>query len=203
MAGVPLTINAVFRKAVDDGWIRGCFWVEELALLDFLPLAVRPHAHALVDAQDMDGDTFLRLFGQLPDSMRSEVELQPNLDVLSIADDSTLCRKLRYCIKPIHLERAYLRTWNCPLNQQRELATDLNRDLLAFVEGLHLVTQHRIQVHTKGTLHPKHGRYLGVQHSRFRLVRAAVHRISSRSHDAEGRDALTERPPQPTQTGTP
>ena len=103
----------VTRDALDLAAPRwsGCFYREEVAIFDFLPLAIRPHAHILVhlETPDFDVAALNQAFQEAatPHHLVSEL----TTDVRPIEDLDAYLRTVRYLFKPVDMGTPYRKAW--------------------------------------------------------------------------------------------
>lgn len=135
-------------QIIENQDVSGAFWVEEIAILDFLPLRVIPHVHAILDSEL----TPRRLRECFLESMRSQNPLlPPTVNVQGIPSAKSLGQRLQYLVKPINLYRRYRERWDA----MRINARQLNLELSDFIHGYREITQFRHRIHVRGTLDPR------------------------------------------------
>jgi hypothetical protein len=145
--------------------VSGVHWIEELAVLSFLPLRVMPHVHALVDADDFGDDQIERMRLHLS-NWRNEygegVELAPDIDIRPISTARSLLDRTRYIYKPINLARPYDVAWHNHVAGDRSRAWELNSQARELAAGIFEVRKMRNRMDSKGTLNPRAKGFIGV-----------------------------------------
>ena len=185
----------VLRHATDTRSIQGVFWREELAILNFLPLTVMPHVHAVVVADHLDGDNIkemqdhaTELLGTTGHPMVPDFEFEP------ITSQRSLLDRLRYTMKTMDIVRPYQNAWPRAEENHRARARDLNSELRDLVTGYPWITYQRRHVARKGLLHPNHPGYVGVPLADRDDYRELVDEVASREveYPADEEQALAE-----------
>lgn len=153
------------RSLVDSGFVRGAHWVEEIQVLRFLPSAVLPHIHAVLDGDWSEGaeDHLLQTLGNFRNPDDQPLPLLPSLSCQRIPTVHDFCRCLKYLFKPLDLVQPYRSAWPTAEAEDRGLASRLNRELRDFAEGYNVVMYERDRIGAKGTLSAKNSRFLGVR----------------------------------------
>jgi hypothetical protein len=154
------------QRLVVERTIRGAYWVEEISVGGFLPLRVKPHVHALVEADEVpltnqDMQTWTATH---QDSNSEPLTLVPSVKAQPIVSERMLLNTVEYLFKPIDLVRPYTTAWSQAVDHEsREGATELNNQASEFVGGFSRITYRRPKMRAKGVLDPRHSRFVGVQ----------------------------------------
>jgi hypothetical protein len=139
--------------------------VEEIQVLRFLPSAVIPHLHAVLDgdwSQEAE-EHLLQILGNFRNAHDQPLPLLPSLSCQRIPTIQDLCRCLKYQFKPLDLVRPYQSAWPEAEAEDRALASPLNRELRDFAEGYNVVMYERDRIGAKGTLSAKNRRFIGIR----------------------------------------
>lgn len=161
--------SAALREGVDQGFIRGAYWVEELKVLSFLPMIVLPHLHAIVDADGFSEATVKQLERVVSKSLRKvaknnrQTTLQPDILAKPIATEKSFGCTIRYLFKTLDLVQPYREAWEQVKHQNRRLAVELNSEVREFLDCHYQVTNSKTRMHAKGNLHPNNTNFIGVK----------------------------------------
>ncbi len=157
--------NTAIQNLVSQQLIRGACWVEEFKALQFLPLLVMPHVHALVEADEV-GTAALDAVTQALTRYRNEqhepLALTPNLHVKRLNSQKALFDTIQYLFKPLDLLEAYQSAWPRVAAHGRSEAWQLNSQTRDLSLGVQEITKKRMQLRTKGNLNANHREYIGV-----------------------------------------
>lgn len=122
----------------------GCVYKEELAITDFAPLVVRPHAHLLLFSKSGNLDQSL-LLDSFQDAARPHhLVSELSFDFKAIRDLDEYIRVVRYLFKPMDLGASYRKAW-AVLDQTysggvlRSMRREVNNGITDIVFGAHLL----------------------------------------------------------------
>lgn len=163
--------SRAIRNLVNKGEIDGAFWVEEIAVINFLPLRVQPHAHAIVDSE-LSIARLTALFRKASRIRRSP--RPPSIDVQELGTAKQLGHQIQYLVKPINLYGRYREVFD---NFGRRNARELNNELYDFVHGFPEAAKGRRKIDSRGTLDPRSPRFIGIKENRLSRQREVVERI--------------------------
>jgi hypothetical protein len=149
-------------QLVEVGRAEGALWVEEVAVLQFLPLRIIPHAHAVVVADDLTQEDKALLAQRMRGAVVKGRRLgcEPNIQARRISNEKDLNYTLGYMAKPIEIATPYAAAWQVHVADHPVLAYRLNEEATTFCEGLLEATFDRDRFRRIGRLHQAHGRKL-------------------------------------------
>lgn len=153
------------RSLVDAKLVRGAYWVEEISILQFLPLRVMPHLHAIIDGEWSSAaqEHLTASLTAFENPNRDPLVLVPSIQALEITSQRQLFNRIQYMFKPINIVAPYRNAWPVASAQERELAMRLNGELRNFVDGYSTITFERDKIYSKGTLTARSPRFIGVR----------------------------------------
>ena len=139
--------------------IRGSMWREELQVMSFRPLRLRPHLHALCHAAPLRSATVEELlrdgFSGDFDSLAAPLDV----DCQGTSTAEWFCNRLSYINKAIDLVRPY-REAGKRLGPGGDF-TALNLEFEWFLRHFSSATYRRIQTGLSGDMHPLSSSYVG------------------------------------------
>lgn len=169
-------------KAEKEKYIRGAMIAFEIHVEQYLPTLVNPHAHAIIDADEITEAVKLQIAdwmteyliieiakenqeeGKMPEPL-DEDQLSrmhlPNIRVDPIKDEKEFMGKFQYSLKPIILADAYRSTWINKVVEQPDLAVRLNSELKDFIVGLAHVATNKKRYVKLGNMHRRSKQYIG------------------------------------------
>ena len=183
--------NSAVRTLVQRRRARGAVWVEEIAVLSYLPLLlVRPHVHAVVEADflgEEDQDFLSQQLQQYRTSNGEALGLSPTVEVKPISSPKALYKSLSYLIKPIDIVRPYRSAWITAEANDRKLAWQLNAHASEFLAGYFQISnadrQFQQKIHYVGNLQGNHENYLGIRSAQREEYREFVDAIGREEED--------------------
>lgn len=122
----------------------GCVYREEVALTDFLPLSIRPHAHLLIYSAtpDFDAAALLEVFNEAADAhhLRSMV----SFDCKPVEDLDAFIHAVHYLFKPVDVSTPYRKAWAVLGDtfsgaELQTLRRQVNNELTDFIYGVQLL----------------------------------------------------------------
>jgi hypothetical protein len=154
------------RGLVAAGKARGACWREELALVGLLPVRVMPHVHAIVDADSVGAEdvvgAVLKYRDGYEESPHDKVKKPPSVNVQPVQTRPEFARLISYNNKCLDLCGPYAAAWPKAAAKNRARAWVLREDVNDFLAGFACATEGRCQVRYVGSLHPRHGHYVGI-----------------------------------------
>ncbi len=183
--------NNAIRTLVAQGYARGAVWVEEIAVISFLPLLlVRPHVHAVLEADFLGEEAEEFLVQQLQFHRTANGEplgLSPTVKIEAIESIQALYRSLSYLIKTIELVRQYRNAWTMVEGPDHKQAVQLNSHVTEFLAGYFQISnserQFQQKVHYVGNLHGSHEIYLGIRPAQRDGFREFVDSVAQQEGD--------------------
>lgn len=165
--------TGAIRRLVGRRLVSGAFFVEEIKIIDFLPLRVLPHAHAILCSEVGNG----RLEDELHDLIRNGglreacrdhrlaiafrdegLNIPPSIQVRPIRSPRGLGQAINYMVKPIDLSTRYDLRWEF----METNAMALNNELTEFVTGVSSLTENRRMIATLGNLDTRSPAFIGI-----------------------------------------
>ena len=165
------------KELVDTKMIRGVYWTEELAVNTIAPVQVLPHIHAIVEADELSGETLLELSELVAQNLRAALGpdgLIPNIHTKNLNSQRKLLSHIQYQFKPIKIVRAYDLAWEHCLHNDRSGAVKLNSETTDLVLGYSTATKDRTKINFAGNLNPKTKSYIGTKTADLKKVRDEV-----------------------------
>jgi hypothetical protein len=170
----------VLQHSIKARTLQGAFWSEELAILNFLPLTVMPHVHAVVVADHMDEDIIKEMEDKASELLAGEENpMRPDFVFKTIATQRSLYDRLRYSLKPMDIIHPYQNAWPTAEENNRANAPTLNSELRELLTGYPLITYRRPSVARKGIFHANHAGYIGVSKSERGEYRDYVENVAA------------------------
>jgi len=179
------------RSLVRNGHARGALWVEEIAIISFLPLLlVRPHIHAVVEADFLGEETLDFLVQQLQAHRTAggdTLTLSPTVQIDAVDSIQAFYRSLSYLIKTIDIVRPYRSGWLIAEANDRKLAWQLNAHATEFLAGYFQISnvdrQSQQKVHYVGNLQGNHANYVGIPTAQRDQYREFVESVAQQDDD--------------------
>lgn len=167
-------INEAIRDEYDNGNILGAYFIEELALVGFLPLRVLPHVHCIFHVQSADAATVDALRTNLYDGiLRSaeihgwDFELVPSIAMRTITSEKEFANMLQYGLKAIKIAESY--EYALALNDHEpEPVEQINHELKRFFSDWLGTTSRRLSIRRLGTMHHGSKHFVGNRWGRKR-----------------------------------
>jgi hypothetical protein len=155
-------LDAAYLSVEGDWQVRGAIYAEELALLSFLPATCMPHAHVLIEGEDV-GDAQVE---SLEEAIDRQLRADPELEEIELAADVLVKKIGRGEFEPegyLHNALAYLRK---PINLStpyrsaliQHSPVEVNSDVRDVLVGLPYVGARRKQIRYRGSLSSNTGR---------------------------------------------
>jgi hypothetical protein len=89
----------------------GCVYREEVAISDFLPLSIRPHAHMLIYSETPEFDAAALQEGFNEAAGAHHLRTMVSFDCKPVEDLDAYIRAVHYLFKPIDVSTSYRKTW--------------------------------------------------------------------------------------------
>ena len=156
---------ALNQMQKQDCW-SGIYWVNELSILQFLPLRVLPHAHAIVHA-DTITDEHIKYLNELlaahTDDDDFQITLTPSIQHRQIRSEADFQGSISYLTKAIDLSFPYTSAWIQARENDQTLIPTLNRQMREILEGLPVVAANKDRTHRTGSLSARCKSFIGVK----------------------------------------
>ena len=163
-AVIPLwnAIDAALKRLRSLNQIEGAFYVEEVAIIGFLPLRLQPHVHAILHTPNGKPDTPESIRKQLGRSLRN-LALSPSIEVAPLTSEECFANRLTYTTKAIDLVSRYRAALYNDGSANLHSRLQVNHELRAFLHGWTQVTHARHAIRRLGTMHHASGHYIGMK----------------------------------------
>lgn len=122
----------------------GCVYREEVALTEFLPLSIRPHAHLLIysETPDFDAAALQEVFNEAADA--HHLRTMVSFDCKPVGDLDAFIRAAHYLFKPVDVSSTYRKTWAALGDtfsgaELQALRRQMNNELTDFIYGVQLL----------------------------------------------------------------
>jgi len=152
-------------QLVEEKFVRGVFWTEELAVNSILPTRVLPHVHCIIEADAVGVDELRKLTETVEAQLTRHFGpdyLKPDLAAEPIETARSLMDRIAYMVKPFNMLTAYERGWVRACPNGRRSAVRFNSQATDLLLGYTQATTRRQKISFKGNLDSKAKGYIGV-----------------------------------------
>jgi hypothetical protein len=180
IAQAHLNLDAIqnaIHQAYRNKSIKGGLVSEEIAVLQLCPNIVQPHAHAIIDADDINEGLVAEFENSIISFTNSDgdrVTAKPSIRLNKIKNQNEYESQLRYLFKPIDLKTSYTLAWDQKYTEDRKLMWQVNSALKNLFgwhteftkykcDGGKLAVGARMMVKCFGTMHAADKRYIGAK----------------------------------------